>query len=358
MCLIYLLAGAFATVAKSTGSVDASVQLGLAMFPDYLLLPGLFLVSAFLATAMGTSMGTIAAIAPIALGFVEATDLNAGLIAGVIMSGAIFGDNLSIISDTTIASTRSQGAKMKDKFKANFKIAVPAAIVCLVLFTLLAEPITHQASTDIAITGLIPYLLILMLALLGVNVFIVLMVGIITAAAIGFMTSGYQLSLWLSDINSGFSAMQDIFILALFIGGLSELVKRQGGLEALTKAIANVTQKLVTKQASHNNKMAAGIGIGGLSFFSNFFTANNTIAIIISGETARELAQEGKIKPAQSASLLDIFACINQGLIPYGAQALLLGATMKISPVDVVLHAYYPMVLLVVVLVGFKSMIK
>lgn len=358
MCLIYLLAGAFATVAKSTGSVDASVQLGLAMFPDYLLLPGLFLVSAFLATAMGTSMGTIAAIAPIALGFVEATDLNAGLIAGVIMSGAIFGDNLSIISDTTIASTRSQGAQMKDKFKANFKIAVPAAIICLVLFTLLAEPISHQASTDIAITGLLPYLLILLLALLGVNVFIVLLVGIINAAAIGFITNGYQLTLWLSDINQGFSAMQDIFILALFIGGLSELVKRQGGLAALTKAIANITHKLVKNSAGQNNKMAAGIGIGGLAFFSNFFTANNTVAIIISGETAKELAEEGKLKPAQSASLLDIFACINQGLIPYGAQALLLGATMKISPVDVVLHAYYPMVLLLVVLVGFKKMIK
>lgn len=358
MCLIYLLAGAFATVAKSTGSVDASVQLGLAMFPDYLLLPGLFLVSAFLATAMGTSMGTIAAIAPIALGFVDATDLNAGLIAGVIMSGAIFGDNLSIISDTTIASTRSQGAEMKDKFKANFKIAVPAAIICLVLFTLLAEPITHQADTNIAITGLIPYLLILFLALLGVNVFIVLLVGIITAAAIGFITNDYQLTLWLNDINQGFGAMQDIFILALFIGGLSELVKRQGGLAALTKAIANITHKLINKQANHNNKMAAGIGIGGLAFFSNFFTANNTVAIIISGETAKELAEDSKLKPAQSASLLDIFACINQGLIPYGAQALLLGATMKISPVDVVLHAYYPMVLLVVVLVSFKKMIK
>lgn len=370
MCVIYLLAGAFATVAKSTGSVDASVQLGLAIFPDYLLLPGLFLVSAFIATAMGTSMGTIAAIAPIALGFVETADLNSGLVAGVIMSGAIFGDNLSIISDTTIASTRSQGAHMKDKFKANFKIAVPAALLCLLLFAYLGEPIPHQVSNNINIIGLLPYLLILVLALIGINVFIVLVVGIITAALIGFISTDYQLTLWVNDINKGFAAMQDIFILALFIGGLSELVKRQGGLAALTQAISRITHKIcsndkannktgnVTKDTTNTNKLAAGIGVSALAFCTNFFTANNTVAIIISGETAKELAQEGNLSPAQSASLLDIFACINQGLIPYGAQALLLGATMKISPLDIVTHAFYPMILLCIVLISFKRLVK
>ncbi|GLX82605.1 Na+/H+ antiporter NhaC family protein [Thalassotalea eurytherma] len=354
MCIIYLLAGAFASVAKATGSVDASVQLGLALFPDFLLLPGLFIVAAFIATAMGTSMGTIAAIAPIALGFVESADVSPALIAGVIISGAIFGDNLSIISDTTIAATRSQGAQMKDKFKTNFKFAVPAAIICLVMFTVLGDSITYQSTTDIQFVGLIPYLLILALALMGVNVFVVLTVGIISAAIIGAITQSYGLFTWISDINKGFANMQDIFILSLFIGGLSALVKHQGGLSALTHKIENITRRV----SKGNDKKAAGIGIGMLAFFTNFFTANNTVSIIVTGDTAKELATDAQLSPAQSASLLDIYACISQGLIPYGAQALLLGTTMGISPVDVVMYSFYPMVLFVVVLLMFKRATK
>lgn len=341
MCIIYLLAGAFATVAKATGSVDASVQLGLAIFPAYLLLPGLFLVAAFLSTAMGTSMGTIAAIAPIALGFIESAGLDSGLVAGCLISGAIFGDNLSIISDTTIASTRSQGAQMRDKFRVNFKFAVPAAIACLVIFTLLGQTINYEMTSDAAITGLIPYVVILVLALSGVNVFLVLALGIILAAIIGILTNDYQLSAWVSDINAGFSSMQDIFILSLFIGGLSELIRHQGGLSALTHAIETLARKL----SPNNKKRAAGLGIAGLTFFCNFFTANNTVSIIITGETAKELATDGELTPAQSASLLDIFACINQGLLPYGAQILLLGATLGISPFAIISHAFYPMIL-------------
>lgn len=354
MCFIYLLAGAFGSVAKATGSVDASVQLGLALFPAYLLLPGLFIVAAFISTAMGTSMGTIAAIAPIALGFVETADISPALVAGVLISGAIFGDNLSIISDTTIAATRSQGAQMKDKFKANFKFAVPAALICLVLFTVLGDSIEYQASSDIAFIGLIPYLLILALALIGVNVFIVLTVGIIAAAIIGFISADYQVFTWISDINKGFASMQDIFILSLFIGGLSELVKQQGGLTALTRKIEAFTRRV----SQNSDKKAAGIGIGMLAFCTNFFTANNTVSIIVTGDTAKELATDAELSPAQSASLLDIFACISQGLIPYGAQALLLGTTMGISPLDVVTYSFYPMVLFVVVLLMFSKATK
>jgi Na+/H+ antiporter NhaC len=341
MCIIYLLAGAFAVVAKATGSVDASVQLGLSIFPDYLLLPGLFLVAALLSTAMGTSMGTIAAIAPIALGFIDSAQLDAALVAGCLVSGAIFGDNLSIISDTTIASTRSQGAHMKDKFRVNFKFAVPAALICLVLFSILGGEINHEMSSDASIAGLIPYAVILVLALIGVNVFVVLCAGILLAAGIGMLTNGYQLSAWISDINAGFSSMQDIFILSLFIGGLSLLVRQQGGLSALTQ----VVESLASKVSPHNNKRAAGFGIAGLAFMCNFFTANNTVSIIVTGETAKNLAADGELTPAESASLLDVFACINQGLLPYGAQALLLGATLSISPIDVATHAFYPMVL-------------
>ncbi|SEL83776.1 putative methionine transporter, NhaC family [Colwellia chukchiensis] len=354
MCIIYLLAGAFAAVAKATGSVDASVQLGLSLFPDYFLLLGLFLVAAFLATAMGTSMGTIAAIAPIALGFIESANIDASLVAGCIISGAIFGDNLSIISDTTIASTRSQGAHMKDKFRVNFKFAIPAALICLAMIAANGVSINHEVNQDIDVIGFLPYIVILALALSGMNVFMVLMIGIILAAAIGMINHGYQVATWVSDINQGFASMQDIFILSLFIGGLSELVKRQGGLTALTKRIERLTEKV----SPNNKKRAAGIGIGALAFCCNFFTANNTVSIIVAGETAKNLAQEGKLSPAHSASLLDIYACINQGLLPYGAQALLLGASLKISPLAVVANAYYPMILFVVACFAFWRITK
>lgn len=341
MCVIYLLAGAFAVVAKSTGSVDASVLLGLAIFPDYLLLPGLFLVAAILSTAMGSSMGTIAAIAPVALGFIESANLDSAIVAGCIVSGAIFGDNLSIISDTTIASTRSQGAHMKDKFRVNFKFAIPAAVICLSLFSVLGTDINYDFNTESSLLGLTPYIVILIMALLGVNVFVVLIAGIILAALIGVFTVDYQLSAWVKDIVAGFSSMQDIFILSLFIGGLSELIRQQGGLTALTNIIENISRKLIR----HNNKRAAGLGIAGLAFISNFFTANNTVSIIVIGDTAKDIANDGNVPPAEAASLLDIFACINQGILPYGAQALLLGATLHISPLSVVIHAYYPMIL-------------
>ncbi|GAA6204479.1 MULTISPECIES: Na+/H+ antiporter NhaC family protein [Thalassotalea] len=354
MCIIYLLAGAFATVAKATGSVDASVQLGLSLFPDYLLLPGLFLVAAFISTAMGTSMGTIAAIAPIALGFIESANLDASIIAGVIISGAIFGDNLSIISDTTIASTRSQGAQMKDKFKVNFKFAIPAAIICLIIFASLGVSIPHEQINDINVVGLIPYIVILVLALLGVNVFLVLIIGIVLAAGVGMFTQGYQLSTWVKDINTGFGNMQDLFILALFIGGLSELIKQQGGLAALTHKVENLARKL----SPNNKKRAAGLGIASLAFTCNFFTANNTVSIIVTGETAKNLAKDGELSPAHSASILDIFACINQGLLPYGAQALLLGTTLKISPIEVVSSAFYPLILFVVASIAFWRVTK
>lgn len=354
MCIIYLLAGAFATVAKATGSVDVSVQLGLSIFPDYLLLPGLFIVAAFLSTAMGTSMGTIAAIAPIALGFIETADLNASLVAGCIISGAMFGDNLSFISDTTIASTRSQGAKMKDKFKVNFAFAIPAALISLLIFFFLGENIPFEQTADVSFVGLIPYIVILGLALSGVNVFVVLIVGIILAAFIGMLMNGYQLSAWVSDINKGFAGMQDTMILALFIGGLSELIKQQGGLTALTSVVKSFANKL----SPNNKKRSAGIGIAGLAFACNFFTANNTVSIIVTGETAKNLATDGGVSKPHSASLLDIYACISQGLLPYGAQALLLGATLKISPVEVVTSSYYPMILFFVAGFAFWRITK
>ena len=231
---------------------------------------------------------------------------------------------------------------------------MPAAIICLVLFAILGQSIDYEMSHEPAVVGLIPYIVILVLALSGVNVFVVLTLGIVLAAIIGMISNGYQLSTWIADINSGFSSMQDIFILSLFIGGLSELIRHQGGLTALTQAIESLARKL----SPNNKKRAAGLGIAGLTFGCNFFTANNTVSIIITGETAKELANDGELTPAQSASLLDIFACINQGLLPYGAQALLLGATLGISPLDVISHAFYPMILFVAASIAFWKMTK
>ena len=354
MGVIYLLAGAFATVAKATGSVDASVQLGLAVFPDYLIIPGLFIVAAFLSTAMGTSVGTIAAIAPIASGFIDTAGLNPAIVAGSILSGAIFGDNLSVISDTTIASTRSQGAHMKDKFRVNFKFALPAAIVALFIFSFIGGSADYVSQEEIKLSGLFPYVVILALALYGLNVFVVLLLGIILAAITGFINNGYQITALVADINKGFSSVQDVFILALFIGGLSELVRQQGGLSALTHYL----KKLASKLSPNNPKRAAGMGIASLAFSANFFTANNTVSIIITGETAKQLADDSNISPAESASLLDIFACINQGLLPYGAQALLLGATIGISPVSVISYSFYPMILFFAALWAFWRITK
>ena len=209
------------------------------------------------------------------------------------------------------------------------------------IFTVLGGEVNHELTNESAVAGLIPYIVILVLALMGVNVFVVLTLGIVLAAAIGMISNGYQFSAWLNDITAGFSSMQDIFLLSLFIGGLSELVRQQGGLSALTRVIETLARKLTP----NNKRRAAGLGIAGLAFICNFFTANNTVSIIVTGDTAKNLATDGELSPAESASLLDVFACINQGMLPYGAQVLLLGATLHISPLSVASHSFYPMVL-------------
>jgi len=214
--------------------------------------------------------------------------------------------------------------------------------------------VPFESTQALDLVGLLPYLSILVLALIGVNVFIVLLLGILLAAGVGMINNGYQLAAFVKVINIGFGNMQDLFILALFIGGLSELVKQQGGLAALTHTV----EKFARKLNPNNHKRAAGLGIASLAFSCNFFTANNTVSIIVIGDTAKDLATDGDLSPAHSASILDIFACINQGLLPYGAQALLLGTTLKISPLEVVSNAYYPMILFVVACIAFWRITK
>ncbi|EGQ8648756.1 Na+/H+ antiporter NhaC family protein [Vibrio cholerae] len=352
MCIIYLLAGAFAAAAKATGGVDATVNLGLALLPASLILPGLFVISAFVATAMGTSMGTIAAIAPVALGIAQAADLNLGLTAGVVLSGAMFGDNLSIISDTTIAATRSQGCHMRDKFKENIRIALPAALLALVVFTFSSQTAQSPQTSDIEWLKVLPYLTILVLAVMGLNVFLVLLVGILMAAGVGGLSDGYSLSTLTKDVYAGFGNMQEIFLLSMLIGGMGELMKQQGGLAFLTQHISRMIDKFARSHSDVQKMRASELGIAGLVALTNVCTANNTVAIIVSGGVAKELAEHNGVTAKRSASLLDIFSCIMQGVLPYGAQALLLGSIFQMSPLSVVSYSYYCFFLAVAALVA------
>ncbi|MET2951370.1 Na+/H+ antiporter NhaC family protein [Vibrio owensii] len=353
MCMIYLLAGAFAAVAKASGGVDATVNLGLSAIPTSMILPGIFLISAFIATAMGTSMGTIAAVAPVALGIAQSAGMSLPLTAGVVLSGAMFGDNLSIISDTTIAATRSQGCEMKDKFKENIRIALPAALMALVIFAF------NSTATQVPETGpiewlkVLPYVTILILAVSGMNVFVVLTIGIVLAGGVSLSSiDDYGLTNFAQDIYSGFGNMQEIFLLSMLIGGLSELMRRQGGLAFLTNLVSGIIRTFGSSHSKEANGRASELGIAGLVSMVNTCTANNTVAIIVSGSVARQLAEENNVSPRRSASLLDIFSCVIQGVLPYGAQVLLLGSVFNLSPLEVVANSYYCFALAIAAIVA------
>ncbi|MFA0379314.1 Na+/H+ antiporter NhaC family protein [Vibrio sp. 10N.222.54.A3] len=353
MCMIYLLAGAFAAVAKASGGVDATVNLGLSAIPTSMILPGIFLISAFIATAMGTSMGTIAAVAPVALGIADSAGMSIPLTAGVVLSGAMFGDNLSIISDTTIAATRSQGCEMRDKFKENIRIALPAALIAIVIFAF------NSTATQVPETGpiewlkVLPYITILILAVSGMNVFVVLTIGILLAGGVSLgSVENYGMTDYAQDIYAGFGNMQEIFLLSMLIGGLSELMRRQGGLAFLTNLVSGLIRAFGSSHSKQANGRASELGIAGLVSMVNMCTANNTVAIIVSGSVARQLAEENDVSPRRSASLLDIFSCVIQGVLPYGAQVLLLGSVFNLSPLEIVSNSYYCFALAIVAVVA------
>ncbi|MEZ8230047.1 Na+/H+ antiporter NhaC family protein [Vibrio splendidus] len=353
MCMIYLLAGAFAAVAKASGGVDATVNLGLSAIPTSMILPGIFLISAFIATAMGTSMGTIAAVAPVALGIADSAGMSIPLTAGVVLSGAMFGDNLSIISDTTIAATRSQGCEMRDKFKENIRIALPAALIAIVIFAFKSTATQVPETGPIEWLKVLPYITILILAVSGMNVFVVLTIGILLAGGVSLgSVENYGLTDYAQDIYAGFGNMQEIFLLSMLIGGLSELMRRQGGLAFLTNLVSGVIRAFGSSHSKQANGRASELGIAGLVSMVNLCTANNTVAIIVSGSVARQLAEENNVSPRRSASLLDIFSCVIQGVLPYGAQVLLLGSVFNLSPLEIVSNSYYCFALAIVAVVA------
>lgn len=337
MLMIYILAGAFSAVAAAMGGRDATVNLGMSLIPSQFLTVGIFLISAFMGTATGTSMGTVAAIIPIAAGMAEKSGIPAPLILGACVSGAMFGDNLSMISDTTIAATRTQGCELKDKFKMNFLIALPAAILTIAVFLMAGTPsAVLSGNTDYTLLKVLPYMAVLLLALLGVNVFLVLVSGIFLSGFIGLMDGTLSVISFAQQIWTGFTGMSEAFFLALFCGGISEMISYYGG-------IAWLIEKL---QGNIHSSRTAQLGIAVLVSLVDSATANNTVAIIVSGGVAKKIAARFHVDPRKSASLLDIFSCVFQGIIPYGAQLLTAAALasqsgLAITALDIVPHMWY-----------------
>lgn len=348
MCIIYLLAGAFATVTEATGSVDSIVNLGLTYISPAYFPVGVFVMAAFLSFASGTSVGSIVTLGPIVIALAEKSDSPLGLIGACLLAGAMFGDNLSLISDTTIAATQSLGCQMKDKFRFNSKIALPAAAVAIIILTAIGFGQDGNASIstakDFNLILILPYILVIVLSLIGLNVFVVLFAGLVFAGLLGFTNGTFGFIGFAKSTYEGFTSMTEIFLLSLLTGGLAAMVEKAGGITFLLNNISRII----------NSKKTALLGIGSLVAVTNLCVANNTISIIISGKVAKQINDKFGLKPQQSASVLDIFSCYVQGLIPYGAQILLLISLsgFKMSYLDLVQHAYYLHILLIFTIIS------
>lgn len=316
MCIIYLLAGAFATVSKSMGGVDSTVNFALTYIPVQFVCAGMFVIAAFISTATGTSVGAIVALGPIALGLAEKSGVYTPLILAALMGGAMFGDNLSVISDTTIAATRTQGVEMRDKFRVNLTIAAPAAIITIILLLIFGKPeiVPEIQEYGYSFIKVVPYLLVLGLSLAGMNVFIVLTLGILVSGGIGFLYGEFTVLQYAKEIYNGFNGMNEIFLLSLLTGGLAIMVRKAGGINWIIEKI-----QLIIK-----GEKTAILSTGLLVLLIDIAVANNTVAIIVSGPIAKNLSDKYKVDPRKTATVLDIFSCIGQGIIPYGAQMLIL----------------------------------
>jgi Na+/H+ antiporter NhaC len=351
MVVIFLLAGAFSEVAKGMGAVDSTVNLALSVVPQNLLMVGVFIIACFISLAMGTSMGTIVALAPIGVGISEQTDIALALSMAAVIGGAMFGDNLSFISDTTIAAVRTQGTKMKDKFKVNFLIVLPAAIItCIILGILTMGEQANINQHTFNWMKILPYLGVLITALAGVNVFLVLAFGIVFAGTIGLIDGSYHFMDLIQKTSEGMAGMYEISFLAILIAGMVEVIKHNGGIDYL---LYIVTRNIKSKRG-------AEFSIAGLVGLTDLSTANNTISIIIAGPLAKDIANKYDIDPRKSASLLDVFSCSIQGLIPYGAQLLVAAGVAGISPVSILPYSYYPLLIgvcgIIAILIGFPSL--
>lgn len=339
MVWIYILAGAFASSAKAMGAVDATVNLTLQLLPATLLMPGIFLAACFISLAIGTSVGTVAALTPVAVGVAVQSGISEPLVVAIVVGGAFFGDNLSFISDTTISATQTQGCKMNEKFKANFALVLPVALVMLIIYYLLGRNMT--AVHDIPPFfwwKIIPYLLVIVTAVCGVNVMMVLMLGLISTAIIGIIDGSYDIFGWMGSLGNGIMSMGDLIVMAILAAGLLEMIRHNGGIDYL---ISKLTRNI-------SSRHGAEFSIVAIVSLVDVCTANNTVSIITTGPIARDIARNYNISPRRSASLLDTASCCIQGLLPYSAQIITaIGITaasgITLSPLSVCQHLYYPM---------------
>jgi len=353
MCLIALFSGAFSLVTKNIGATDTFVEITKNYLSLQYLYAGVFVIASFLSFASGTSVGAVVSLAPIAAGFVSLPNVNVELIAGSLLGGAMFGDNLSFISDTTIAATQSQGCEMKDKFRMNGKIALPASVLTVLVLIIIGvsiHPSGHslsEGSSPIQWINLLPYIIVIVLAIAGLNVYVTFLIGTLISGILGFWYGTFDLLGYCKTIFDGFASMNDIFLVFLFTGGLAYLIEREGGISFLTQKIGKFI----------NTKGRALAGISALVALIDAAVANNTVAIVISAPVAKKISEEYKISPIQAASILDISSCIVQGIIPYGAQVLLL---IKLLGTDVnyssmIAQSFYIWLLLLCMIVFFVS---
>ena len=336
MIWIFVLAGAFATAASKMGAIDATVNLTLRLLPASMLLPGLFLAACFISLSIGTSVGTVVALTPVAVGIAEQTGSSLAMIVALVVGGAFFGDNLSFISDTTIVATQTQGCKMNDKFKANIWLAAPAAILVLVAYIFIGQGVhVPEYLPEVEWYKVIPYVAVLVMAIIGVNVLIVLFIGILLAGVIGILTGSFNTIGWMGAMGEGIMGMSELIIVTLLAGGMLALIRYNGGIDYLIHAL---TIRI-------RGKRGAKFTIALLVILADMCTANNTIALVTVGPMAREIADKYGIDRRISASLLDSFSCFTQGLLPYGAQLLMAAGLAKITPFEIIGYLYYPIAL-------------
>lgn len=334
MIWIFLLAGAFAQSAKDMGAIDSAVGLTLNIMPESLLLPGIFLASCFISLAIGTSVGTIAALTPVAVGIANSTGVDISLIVAIVVGGSFFGDNLSFISDTTIVATQTQKCKMNDKFKVNIRIVAPMAIIILVVYYFMSIGINTQTNLpETSYLKIIPYIAVIITAICGINVLLVLAIGLSLTGLIGILDGSYDTFRWFSSISTGMAGMNELFIMTLLASGMLAMIRHNGGISfIISKIIKNI-----------NSKRSAEFCIGALVCFINICTANNTVAIITAGPIAADISERFGVDRRKSASILDTVSCFTQGMLPYGAQVLIAAGLANITPISILPHLYYPM---------------
>ena len=337
MSLIFLCAGGFSGAVTAAGGVDSTVNLGLSLIPAHFAVAGLFLIGCFISVSMGTSMGTIAALAPIAVGISEKTGFALSICIGAVVCGAMFGDNLSMISDTTIAAVKTQGCEMKDKFKANFFIVLPAAIITVLIFWLATRNMSFQLEENLnySLWEVLPYMVVLLGALIGINVFVVLISGIVISLIVGVSMGHIALSEMFQVVGSGVTSMYDITVISIIVACIVSLVKEHGGIQFILNLI----------KSNINGRRGAEFGIALLALFVDACTANNTVAIVMTGPIAKEISEEFDVDPRRSASLLDMFTSVGQGIIPYGAQLLSAATLTGLTPLQIIPNLYYPLLM-------------